>query len=201
MKDKKPKATIRSKLTKDQVLTIPNILSFARLAMIPLIVWLYCVERSTLWTLAVVLLSGITDIVDGFIARRFHMTSDLGKALDPIADKLTQMTLLICLLTRFPLMWIPLILMLVKESVAFTLRYHVFRRTGEVEGAVWHGKTCTVLLYLLVSLHIFWYDIPLTVSTLAIAISTLMMLFSFCAYTVTSASILRRNPIKSKKEP
>ena len=192
MENKKPKATIRSKLTKDQVLTIPNMLSFARFAMIPLIVWLYCVEKSTIWTLAVVILSGITDIVDGFIARKFHMISDLGKALDPIADKLTQIALLICLLTRFPLMWVPLILMLVKESVAFILRYRVFRKTGEVDGAVWHGKACTLLLYLLVSLHIFWYDIPLPVSTVAISICTFMMLFSFCSYTVASASLLKK---------
>ena len=192
MENKKPKATIRSKLTKDQVLTIPNMLSFARFAMIPLIVWLYCVEKSTIWTLAVVILSGITDIVDGFIARKFHMISDLGKALDPIADKLTQIALLICLLTRFPLMWVPLILMLVKESVAFILRYRVFRKTGEVDGAVWHGKACTLLLYLLVSLHIFWYDIPLPVSTVAISVCTFMMLFSFCSYTAASASLLKK---------
>ncbi len=48
------------------------------------------------------LLSGVTDLADGFIARHFHMISDLGKVLDPVADKLTQAAVLFCLITRFP---------------------------------------------------------------------------------------------------
>ena len=52
---------------------------------------------------------------DGFIARKFDATSDVGKILDPIADKLTQGAMLFCLLTRFPLMWVPLALLIVKE--------------------------------------------------------------------------------------
>ncbi len=57
-------------------------------------------------TAILLVLSGATDIVDGFIARSFHMVSDLGKVLDPIADKLTQAAMLICLITNFSLMMI-----------------------------------------------------------------------------------------------
>lgn len=48
------------------------------------------------------MLSGLTDLADGYIARRFHRISNLGKILDPVADKLTQAAMLICLFTRFP---------------------------------------------------------------------------------------------------
>ncbi len=98
-----------------RILTIPNLLSFFRIALIPVFVWSYCVKRDNTLTAILLLLSGATDIADGFIARTFHMVSDLGKVLDPIADKLTQATMLICLMTRFPLMMIPLIIMAVKE--------------------------------------------------------------------------------------
>ena len=66
-----------------QILTIPNLLSMFRILLIPLIVWLYCGRQDYPLAAWVLLLSGATDIADGFIARRFHMVSDLGKVLDP----------------------------------------------------------------------------------------------------------------------
>lgn len=77
-------------MKKEQLLTIPNLLSVVRLLLIPLIVWLYCARQEYELAVLFILLSGATDVVDGFIARRFHMVSDFGKILDPVADKLTQ---------------------------------------------------------------------------------------------------------------
>ena len=100
-----------------QILTIPNLLSAFRVLLVPLIVWLYCGMGNYPLTAWVLVLSGVTDIADGFIARRFHMVSDLGKVLDPIADKLTQTAALGCLLTRFPAIWWLLGVLVVKETV------------------------------------------------------------------------------------
>ena len=72
-----------------------------RLCMIPLIIWLYCTQKNYALTAVVLVLSGLTDMVDGYIARRFNMVTDLGKALDPVADKLTQASVMFCLLSRF----------------------------------------------------------------------------------------------------
>ena len=99
--------------TQKKIVTIPNILSFFRLCLIPVIIWLYIGEKNYLWAGIVLILSGATDLADGFIARHFHMISDLGKVLDPVADKLTQAAMLFCLCTRFPLMILPLVLMIV----------------------------------------------------------------------------------------
>ncbi len=63
---------------RNQILTIPNLLSFFRLCLIPLFVWLYCVKQAYIWTGTVLLLSGVTDLADGYIARKFHAVSDLG---------------------------------------------------------------------------------------------------------------------------
>lgn len=180
----------RSENSKGKIFTLPNILSFFRLCLIPLIVWLYCVKEDELLTTVFLALSGLTDVVDGIIARKFHMVSDLGKALDPVADKLTQIAMLFCLVTRFPLMLLPLILLVIKEIVAATLNLAVIRRTGVVKGAVWHGKVNTVLLYAMMLIHLVWYHIPAVVSNLMIAVCTAMMLLSCVLYSVKNIKVL-----------
>ena len=76
-----------------QLLSIPNLMGYFRILLIPVIVWRYVTaETVTDYYIAAVMIgiSGITDFLDGFVARRFHMITKVGKALDPIADKLTQ---------------------------------------------------------------------------------------------------------------
>lgn len=190
---KKEYYKIRSKLTKKQILTIPNILSFFRLALIPVIVWLYVFLQSPEWTSVVILLSGFTDIIDGFIARKFNMTSDFGKAIDPLADKLTQIAVLFCLLTEFPLIILPIIVMLIKEVGSFILRLIVYKRTEKVESANWHGKVNTLLLYAIMLLHIIWTQIPMEASTVCILACTAMMILSCVLYSISGAKILILN--------
>ena len=173
-----------SNFYKRKIITIPNILSTVRLALIPFMLWAYCVLDSYSLTAALVILSGLTDVVDGFIARRFNMISDLGKALDPVADKLTQIAILFCLVTRFPLILLPLVLIIVKEISAGVLRAIILHKAKEVEGAVWHGKVNTVILYTVMFIHIVWYDIPAAVSVICILSSTAMMLLSFVLYSI-----------------
>ena len=173
-----------SNFYKNKIITIPNILSTVRLAMIPFMLWAYCVLESPAITAILVVLSGLTDVVDGFIARRFNMISDLGKALDPVADKLTQIAILFCLVTRFPLILLPLVLIIVKEISAGVLRAIILHKANEVEGAVWHGKANTVILYTVMFIHIVWYNIPNVASTVFILVSTAMMLLSFVLYSV-----------------
>ena len=168
--------------TQNKIFTIPNILSFFRLCLIPVFMWLYCVEKNYIWTGIILILSGVTDTVDGFIARRFNMVSDLGKVLDPVADKLTQAAMLFCLLTRFPLMIIPLGLMVFKECFMGVTGFLVIQKTGKVFGADWHGKVNTWLLYAMMILHVFWYNIPDTVSRVLIGICVVMMMISLILY-------------------
>ena len=125
---------------KNQILTIPNLLSVVRLALIPVIVWLYSVEKNYYGAIGVIALSAATDIVDGWIARHFNMISDFGKALDPLADKLTQAALLLCLLSKYELMWGLTIVFGVCEITKFTLGIIIAKKHNEVNGAKWYGK-------------------------------------------------------------
>ena len=178
--------------TRKQLFTIPNLLSFLRLCMIPLIIWLYCAQKNYVLTAVVLVLSGVTDTIDGFIARRFNMVTDLGKALDPIADKLTQASVMFCLLTRFRMMLVPLLLLIFKEVCNGIMSLFVIKKTGKVCGADWHGKVCTWLLYAMMFLHIVWFDISRQWSTALISICVIMMTVSFALYMVRNYKMLTK---------
>ena len=175
-----------------QIFTIPNLLSVFRLCLIPVFVWLYCWQGNYPATAAVLLLSGFTDIADGFIARRFHMISDLGKVLDPIADKLTQCAMLICLLTRFPLMACPLAALVVKETMDGLMGLMVVKKTGIVCGAEWHGKAATCLLFAVMVIHVLWYELSPQLSFALILLSTAIQIFSLVLYLRRNLSLIRR---------
>lgn len=176
----------------NKIFTIPNVLSFFRLVLIPVLIWSYVIKKNYTATGWILLLSGLTDIADGFIARTFHMISNLGKILDPVADKLTQATMLFCLFTRFPHMVWPLGLMAFKELYMAISGCMVIRKTGKVSGADWHGKIVTVLLYGMVIVHIVWSDITVRASDLMIAICMAMMLLSLTLYFIEHRKALHR---------
>ena len=176
---------------KYRIITVPNILSMCRIALIPVIIWLYCGKGEHDTAGYVLLISGFTDILDGLIARGFNMVSNFGKLLDPIADKLTQISILFCLLTRFPLAALPLALLLIKESVNAVQGAMILRKTGGVHSSQWHGKLSTLLLYAVMLLHFFWVDITPTVSNITLSACALIILVSFILYTFRNMKILR----------
>ena len=176
---------------KHKIITIPNVLSFFRLLLIPVIVWLYIVKKDPIWTMAVLALSGITDIVDGIIARKCNMISDFGKAFDPVADKLTLIAMLFCLVSRFQWMLLPLCVLVVKEITAGIMGLMVIRKTGDVFGAVWHGKATTVSLYSMMIIHLLWFNIPCVISGILIGACTVLALLSAFLYTRENLKKLR----------
>lgn len=171
------------KVSKQEVFTIPNILSFLRILMIPGIVVLYCVYKKYLWATGLIIISGITDMVDGKIARKFNMISNLGKILDPIADKLTQAAVVLCLSLRYPYMIWMFLLMFVKELIMGITGILSIKYSGSVHGADWHGKVVTMLLYAMMVLHLAWLDMPMEVSNVILLVCAVMMVVSLGLYT------------------
>ncbi len=166
---------------KNQILTIPNLLSVVRIALIPVIVWLYSYEKNYYAAIGVIVLSAATDIVDGWIARHFNMISDFGKALDPFADKLTQAALLLCLLSEYKLMWGLIVVFGLCEITKFTLGIIIAKKHDEVNGAKWYGKVNTVVIYAtMIALILF----PQMSDVLANA------LMLFCGAVMTAAHVL-----------
>lgn len=176
---------------KKEILTIPNLLSLFRLCLIPLIVWLYCGREWYVAAIGVILLSGASDIVDGFIARKYHMVSDFGKILDPVADKLTQAALLICLLFRYPLMWALIVVFALRELGMIVMGAWVMKKKDEVNSAKWYGKLNTVVIYTVMMALILFPNIPTPWANGLLIACGGVMLLSLLLYARFYYNILR----------
>lgn len=139
------------KLTMKEVFSIPNILSYIRIVLIPVFVLLFFNAEETgdyYFIGFIILLSAITDALDGWIARKFNQITELGKVVDPVADKLTQTAIVICLLFRYPYMWTIFILFVAKELFMGINGLLLLKRGKKLDGAKWFGKWATAVFYL-----------------------------------------------------
>lgn len=190
MTDDKTGHKIKKRLTRPDVLTIPNLLSLFRLALIPWIVRAYCVHQSAVRTVALVALSGATDVADGWIARRFGMVSDLGKVLDPVADKATQASLVLCLIERTRWMALLLALLLLREATLAAWGLIALRRTDTVHCSKWHGKLCTGVIYLCMSALILFPSLPDAAAQAMALLCAAMVAFTGLMYSLFYAHLL-----------
>ena len=165
-----------------RIITIPNILSFLRICLIPMIVWLYIDKKEYFLTGFFVMLSGLTDIIDGYVARTFNMTSELGKVLDPIADKATQGGVILLLIIDFPLLIIPLVIGIIKEVFMAITGYLIIQKCNVVLGAQWYGKAATVVLTITLILHLLWHNINPILSAILIVFSSASILLALVLY-------------------
>lgn len=136
---------------KREVLTIPNGLSLIRLLLIPVytVIYLEAQQYADYFLAAIILaISCITDAIDGFVARQFNMVSQVGKILDPLADKLTQLTLTVCLSIRHPMLRGVLILLVAKEILQTVTVWIMFRQGKVLPGPLIIGKICTAVLFI-----------------------------------------------------
>ena len=173
---------MKVKFTKKDILTIPNALTLFRIILIPFLIVSYVKNQDYKATILILVLSGITDVADGFVARKFNMISEFGKFFDPVADKLTQASIALCLWTRFPHMIYLFVLMAIKEIIMFTTGYMSLRSSGKMPQAVWHGKVNTVLIYTVMLVHIFWYNISRGTSDILLFIVVCTMILSLILY-------------------
>ena len=174
---------IRQLFRKGQVFTIPNLMSLFRILLVPFLIWAYVGLKNTTLTIVLLAVSALTDVLDGRIARKFHMVSDLGKALDPVADKLTQVCIVLCLSFRFPLMWFLLGLCVIRETFMLIFGWLTMKKANAVYSARWYGKLSTVMLYgtalaLLVFPHMpGWLSILLIVLCM-VCVATALVLYA-----------------------
>ncbi len=171
-----------------RILTVPNLLSFFRILLIPVIICLYFKEQYW-WAFGLLVLSGATDVVDGWIARTFHVVSDFGKAIDPVADKLTQIALLLCLMPMK--YWWMVAILITKEASIGILTLIALRRTHSVYSAGWYGKICTVVIYLSMFVLILWRDADPTFVLVDAIVCSALIALAFVLYLIRYTAILR----------
>lgn len=170
---------------KKEIITIPNLLSLFRILLIPVYVSVYLgatEKRHYLLAGSILAISCMTDLADGIIARKFDRITNVGKVLDPLADKLTQLALILSLSARYTLLYPVLALFLMKECFQCSALV-VFAQRGKVlPGALFAGKVCTTVLFLSLILLVLFPGIhPDAVLFLTVA-DTGFLLYSFLSY-------------------
>lgn len=188
------------KLIKKENFTIPNILSCFRIVLAFVFWYIYNVEnlnhRSVFLT-GILGLSALTDVLDGKIARKYHMVSELGKILDPIADKITQAVLLLCLLKSYSLMKYLLALFIVKEEYMLIAGSKAVLASGRNDGAKWYGKVNTVVFYTVMIILVLFPSIPYQAANVLIVFSGGSMGMAFVLYAEEYRRIQRK--VKQKE--
>ncbi len=173
---------------KKEIFTIPNLLSLFRLTLIPVYISIYLKAKTSadyFLAAAILAVSCITDLIDGKIARHFNMISTLGKILDPLADKLTQFTLIVCLTVKHPVLKYLTGLFVLKESFQLIAGCLNLRKGKMLKGALLSGKICTTVLFLSLILLVMIPEIPKTIVRIIAILDALFMLTAFADY-VTS---------------
>jgi len=166
---------------KKEILTVPNLLSLLRLLLIPVYMSVYLSGDRRLAALILVA-SCLTDAVDGWIARRFRMISTVGKILDPLADKATQLTLTYCLSLDYPALRPVLLLFIIKEGFQLVAGIIAFRNGKILPGALLAGKVCTAVLFVSLIAMVLFPDLGHdTVAAIAIT-DGCFLAFSFVNY-------------------
>ena len=171
--------------SKKDLFTIPNLLSFLRLGLVPVYTSIYLHaenHRNIFLAAGILALSCLTDLLDGIIARRLHMVSDLGKILDPLADKVTQLALLLCLGTRYPLVKSLIPLFLAKELSQCGLAWFHFRQGKALPGALWTGKISTAFLFASFLVLMVFPNLPYYVVKALVLADSVVMVLALISY-------------------
>ena len=170
---------------KREVFTIPNILSMFRIALIPAYIVIYLnAEQPVEYFLAgsILAVSCLTDMIDGKIARKFNMISTVGKILDPIADKLTQFTLTLCLSVKHPVLRYVLLLFVIKEGFQGIVGLVYLFNRKMLPGALPAGKVCTTVLFISLTVLVFFPEMKQEFVDLIAIIDTVFLAYAFIHY-------------------
>jgi len=170
---------------KKDILTIPNLLSLFRLVLIPVYMTIYLnATRPAHYITAGIILavSCLTDMIDGKIARKFNMISTVGKILDPLADKATQFTLIICLSIKYPVLWHLVPLFVIKESFQLIAGVLTLRHGKMLTGAQLTGKICTTVLFVSLIILVLMPDIDKTAVNIITIVDAVFLSIAFIDY-------------------
>lgn len=172
---------------KNELFTIPNLLSLFRLVLIPVYMTIYLdTATPTGHYLAgsILALSCLTDLLDGAIARRYAMVTDLGKMLDPLADKATQLAVTFCLSIRYSILQPVLLMLVFKEIFQLTAGIVYLRRGQMLAGALPTGKVCTAVLFISLTALVLFPRLPTEAVNALAALDLAVLSISFLCYTL-----------------
>ena len=167
--------------------TVPNLLSLLRIAII-IPMSKFILTENYIIAGVLLMVSAVSDMLDGIIARKFNQITPLGKMLDPVADKLTLIAIVLCLNVIYPYVYPFVIVMFVKEIIMLAGGAVLIRKRIKPPSAMWFGKAATAVFYIsMITLVILKAVFDVNISWLAtslFALSAAFMLFALMNYAV-----------------
>ena len=179
------------KFTKKEIFNIPNIMGYVRILLIPVFVTLY-VKGFYTWALVALAVNIMTDFFDGIVARKFNQITELGKFIDPLADKLSQAAVVVLLAFTYPLLWPVFIIEFIKENTMLFGGGYIFKKKGrKLNGAKWYGKLSTWVVDSTMVLLLLLPAFPVYAANILIAVCAFFMLFALHLYSKEYRSLIR----------
>jgi CDP-diacylglycerol--glycerol-3-phosphate 3-phosphatidyltransferase len=174
---------------------VPNILTIFRFFLIPFIV-LFALNGNYTYSIIFFTLSGITDMLDGYIARKYELVSDFGKMMDPLADKLVQISLLSVLTFQNVVDLFVIIIVILKELILIIGAIFLYRKKDIVSKSNWYGKASTTLFYLGIVMSMlftqFDWNFTIPYHKIVMYTATFATIFSLVMYLINFLKI-RKN--------
>lgn len=177
------------------IFTIPNILSYLRILLIVPFVRFFLQSRYEMAAIMIVI-SGLTDCVDGFLARRLNQITQLGKMLDPVADKLTLLAVAVCLSIMKPIIFPVVSILAIKDILMLIGASLLLKKHIMPVAAAWYGKLGTICFYVSIA-AIVTFELVLrfknftVISFIMLSITALIMLYSLIRYYLIFRSLLK----------
>ena len=140
------------------------------------------VAGNTLTAGIILIVSGVTDVLDGILARKFDLVTPIGKVLDPVADKATLFAVCAVLFVMMRQYWIFFLLLTVKEISILVMGSNLLRLKAEFSGARWFGKLSTVVFYVVMVAIVFWPEMATWLAVTLLALSTGLSLSAMILY-------------------
>ena len=173
---------------KKEIFTIPNVMSLFRLALIPVYITIFLNADSAydyFLAASILAVSCLTDLIDGKIARHFNMVSTVGKILDPLADKVTQFTLILCLSQKYRELWLLVALFLTKEMFQLIAGLINLKKGIMLKGALLSGKISTTVLFITLIFMVMLPNLSDRAVTGLIVTDLIFLLIAFADYLIT----------------
>jgi len=173
---------------------LPNILSIFRIILVPIFVYVFLWKENIPLACGIYILAGLTDVIDGYIARKWNLITKLGTVLDPLADKLLQLTATATIAySGLTFMWIVFSILLIKEILMVIGGIMLYKRKDVVVPSVWYGKVSSAYLFSVALIILACRDILPENIQIALAFSALAFgVFAWIGYMLNFRAVLKK---------
>lgn len=165
--------------TKKEIFSIPNILCYFRIMLVPVFLYVYFTAETAkghMLAAVILIISSLSDFFDGYIARHYNMITELGKLIDPVADKLTQFVVACTLMYTYPAYVLLVAIIVLKDGMLLFVGYYIYRKTGKhLAQAELPGKIATAVFFM-VSVILVAFHIPETFLSAVLIYSNVILM-------------------------